>query len=118
MQKRIILYQILTVVILAGLGLIFGITIAITALIGAAISAVPTIVLALWFFWQNPLVEPAILMRRFYIAELLKVVFAVTLLTIVLRFLQDVNTMLLIIAYLITQLIPTSLAFLQDDGNQ
>lgn len=57
-------------------------------------------------------------MRRFYIAELLKVVFAVTLLTIALMFLQDVNPMLLIIAYLITQLIPTSLASLQDDGNQ
>jgi F0F1-type ATP synthase assembly protein I len=119
MQKRIFLYQLLTILILTGFGLLFEMIVAIMAFIGSAISTAGNVLFAKWIFAdennQHPNTNPNTMVNRFYLAELLKLVLTIAALTATLVLIKE-NPMVLLGAYLITQFFPTALASLQDNG--
>lgn len=113
--KRIILYQIVTAVVLTGIGLLFGLFTALSVLIGAGASAVGTGILAWGIFTQNHKQDPISLLGNFYIAEALKI-FTLTLIIITaLVLIEEADPLALSGAYFINQFFPTALASFQDD---
>jgi ATP synthase protein I len=116
MQKRILLYQAITILILTGVGLFFEITTALMMFIGSTTSTAGNGLFAIWIFGQNTALDPNIMLTRFYLAELLKVVVVIAALTITLVLIEEAEPITLLGAYFVTQFFPTVLGTLQDKG--
>jgi ATP synthase protein I len=113
--KKFLWYQILTAIVLTGIGLLFEFLVAISLLIGAMISTLGTGILALGVFNDRNFQDPEFMLQRFYIAEMLKIVVVISVFTIIFLFSKKISPLAVLGAYFFAQSVPTALAWLQDD---
>lgn len=113
--KRVLLYQMFTVLALTGVGLLFEIMLAISLLIGSTISVLGTGLLAFGIFRKTSNKNPELLLQRFYIAEALKMFVVIFAFTLTFLLIEEADILALSGAYFVTQFIPTALAALQDN---
>ena len=113
--NRILWYQVLTALVLTVVGLWFEFLIGMSLLLGVTISTVGTGILALGVFGKNHSQAPEFMLKRFYIAEIFKIITVVTAFTIIFLLSEKIIPLAMLGAYFIAQSIPTALASLQND---
>lgn len=113
--KKILLYQVLTAIVLTGIGLLFEFFIAMSLLLGSTISAVGTGILALGVFSKHRSPNPEFMLQRFYMAEFLKIFVVILAFMLIFIFGKKIVPLAILGAYFIAQSFPTALASLQDD---
>lgn len=113
--KKILLYQVLTAIALTGIGLLFEFLIAMSLLLGSAISTIGTGILALGMFSKHHSQNPKFMLQRFYIAEFLKIFVVILAFMLIFLFGKKIVPLAMLGAYFIAQSFPTALAALQND---
>lgn len=113
--KKILLYQVLTAIVLTGIGLLFEFLIAMSLLLGSAISTVGTGILALGVFNNSHTQNPEFMLQRFYIAEFIKIFVVISAFMLIFLLSKKIVPLAMLGAYFIAQSFPTALASLQDD---
>ncbi|WP_373507573.1 ATP synthase subunit I [Thiocapsa sp.] len=108
--KRVLKFQILLGVASVIFALPFGVSVAISVLVGAGSCLVANALFAALVFRGYRAQEPARLVMRIYGAEILKIVVILGLFTIAFVTLDDLNVPVLLGAYLAVQVVPTLIA--------
>lgn len=108
--KRILRLQVGLALAAVGVALFFGTSVTISVLVGAGSCLVANFLFAVLVFRGYRAQEPARLVMRIYMAELLKVGLILGLFTIGFVTLDDLNLPVLLGAYLAVQVIPTLIA--------
>ena len=92
------------------IGLIFGIHAARDAFIGGGAATLGTAFFAVWVFGRYSAADPASLVRRFYMGELLKLATIVIVFAVAMKKIDDLNPLALLLAFLVVQVLPPMLA--------
>lgn len=108
--KRVLQIQTILGLVLAACVLPFGDSVALSALVGAAICLLANTLLAAWVFRAYRAQDPERLLLRFYAAETAKIALVVSLFVVAFVTLDRLNVPALLGAYFVVQVIPTLIA--------
>jgi ATP synthase protein I len=106
----LLLWQAVTTLGIALLGLAFGVSVALSALLGGAISTLTNALFSYWVFRDYRAQAPAALVLRIYGAEGLKLALSLVLFVMVFLSVMPLSPPALFGAYLVVQVLPTLLA--------
>jgi len=107
--KRVLVAQLTLIPLVTVVGLAFGSSVAVSALIGGSICLLANWVFAVLVFRQYKAQEPGMLLLRFYGAEVLKLTLVLALLATAFLSVEGLHLPALLIAYLTVQVLPAVL---------
>lgn len=116
--KRILWVQIVMTLILPALVYAFDDMAALSALLGAVICTLANGILALGMFGRYRAAEPGLLMMRFYVAEVLKIVVILALFGAAFALIDGLNLPALLGAYFLVQVLPVLMASRWDAADE
>jgi ATP synthase protein I len=108
--KKILYFQSILGVVSVVTALPFGLSVAISVLIGVGVCVLANAMLAAWIFRHYRAQRPERLVARFYVAETAKIALTVGLLVVAFVTLDDLIPAVSLAAYLVVQVIPTLIA--------
>jgi ATP synthase protein I len=108
--KRILAIQSALSLVLFAAALPFGLSVALSFLIGGAVCLVANSVFAFWVFRQHRASEPGLLLMRFYAAELVKLSVILGLFAMAFAMIEGLNLPALFAAYFAVQVLPAVFA--------
>lgn len=115
--KRVLALQFALTLILSAVALSFGVSVALSVLIGAAVCLLANSIFAFWVFRQYRAQEPGLLLMRFYGAEVLKLSLILGLFAVAFATIEGLNLPALLIAYFAVQVLPAVFASGWDARN-
>ncbi len=104
--KRIVVFQSVVALAAALVGLVFGLSVALSVLIGAGVCLLANAVFAIWVFRGYRAQEPERLLMRFYGAEAAKIVLILGLFAGAFLTIEGLNLPALLGAYFVVQVLP------------
>ncbi len=108
--KNIIRTQVIFVLVFAFMALLFHRPIAISAFLGAGISALANALLAMWVFRDYRAQQTPQLVGRFYSGEVAKIVLILSLFAFAYVAFDNLNIPVVLGVYLVVQVVPTLIA--------
>jgi len=108
--KRILIAQLALTLVLTGAAAPFGVSIAVSVLIGSAVCLLATAVFAFWVFRSYKAQRPDVLLMRFYGAEIAKLGVALGSLAVAFAAIEGLNLPALLAAYFTVQVLPAVFA--------
>jgi len=108
--KRVLVGQLALTLLLAPAALPFGMTVALSALIGATVCLLASSTFAFWVFRQYRAQEPGTLLMRFYGAEVIKISLILGLFVIAFKTVDGLNLPALLASYFAVQVLPAIIA--------
>ena len=108
--KKILKFQLILGLVSVLAGFAFGLSVAISVLIGAGVCVLANAMLAAWIFREYRAQQPERLVARIYAAETAKIVLAVGLLAIAFATLENLKPAISLAAYLVVQVVPVLIA--------
>lgn len=108
--RRVLKLQLIMTPLATMVGLVFGLSVALSALIGAGVCLLANAVFAFWVFRGYRAQDPGGLLMRFYGAEAAKVVLIVGSFAAALATLDNLNAPALLGAYFVVQVMSTLIA--------
>ena len=112
--KRILVTQLALSLILSAAALPFGLSVALSILIGGVVCLAANSAFAFWVFRQYRARELGSLMMRFYAAEIVKLSLVLGLFAIVFMTIEGLNLPALLAAYFAVQVLPAGFASAWD----
>ena len=108
--KRVLVVQLALTLVLAAAALPFGISVALSVLIGAAVCLLANSLFAYWVFRQYRAQDPGSLLVRFYGAEVAKLSLVLALFALAFTLSEGLNLPALLLAYFAVQVLPAIFA--------
>jgi ATP synthase protein I len=108
--NRVLRVQLLVTLVLAALGLFFGMLVAVSLLIGGGVCTLANALFALLVFRRYRAQEPGMLVMRFYGAEIGKIALILVLFAASFVLIDGLNLPALLGAYFVVQVFPAMLA--------
>lgn len=108
--RRILIAQVVTTLVVALIGLVFGPTQGLFALLGGVIATAANALFAHWVFGRYRAAEPGRLVGQIYGGELLKLVFIAAAFAAVVIGFEDLSPFALFGAFFVVQVLPPMLA--------
>ena len=108
--KRVLVIQLAMMLILTAGALPFGMHVALSVLIGAAVCLLANAIFAVWVFREYRAQEPGSLVMRFYGGEIIKLSLILGLFVAAFTMIDGLNLPALLIAYFAVQVLPAVFA--------
>ena len=108
--KRVLKLQLATTLLGVFVGLIFGLSVALSVLIGAGVCLLANTVFVLWVFRGYRAQEPGRLLMRFYLAEVAKLAIILASFSVAFVMIEGLSLPVLLGAFFVVQVLPTVLA--------
>lgn len=108
--KRVLKIQFITALAAVLFGSLFGLSVALSVLIGAGVCLLANTVFALWVFRDYRAEEPGGLLMRFYGAEVAKIAIILGLFAVAFVTIEGLNLLALLGGYFVVQVLPSVVA--------
>ena len=108
--KRVLVIQLAMTLILSAVAMPFGMSVALSVLIGAGVCLLANAILAVWVFREYRAQEPGSLVMRFYGGEIIKLSVILGLFVAAFTMIEGLNLPALLIAYFAVQVLPAVFA--------
>jgi len=108
--KRILIAQFVLTLFLSAAAVPFGVSVALSVLIGAVVCLLASAVFAFWVFRRYSAQRPDMLVMRFYGAEIAKLTLVLGLFALAFATVDRINLPALLAAYFVVQILPTVFA--------
>ena len=108
--KRVLVIQLAMTLILSAGTLPFGMSVALSVLIGAGVCLLANAIFAVWVFREYRAQEPGSLVMRFYGGEIIKLSVILGLFVAAFTMIEGLNLPALLIAYFAVQVLPAVFA--------
>ena len=111
--KRLLFVQAILVVVVALTGMMVGKTVALSAFLGGVIALGASVIFAFWVFAPYRAQQPGVLVTRFYIAEVGKLIFVACAFAVIIIWLRPLNAAALFVSFFLVQVVSPMLAHWQ-----
>jgi ATP synthase protein I len=118
LAKRILVTQLALTLVLTIVALIFGTSVALSVLLGAAVCLLANAIFAFLVFRQYRAQDPAVVVGRFYGAEVVKLSLILGLFAIAFATKAGINPPALLVAYFAVQVLPAVVASTWNGGRR
>jgi ATP synthase protein I len=108
--KRVLVAQLALALVVTAAALPFGISVALSVLIGAAVCLLASTLFAFWVFRQYRAQDPGSIVARFYGAEIVKLFVVFGLFVVAFAAIRDLNLPALLFSYFAVQVLPAVIA--------